>query len=359
MQNIYFTPGPSAIFQSVYQHTKEAFELQIHSISHRSQQFREIYQQCYQGLKKLLNIPDNMAIVFTASATEIWERLIWSCVENHSLHLVNGAFSKKFYQTAQQLQKKPSVYQSNFGEGFEIDKINIEKNIELLALTHNETSTGVSMPVADIHALAEKNQHAITALDMVSSAPYPNIDFTKIDTAFFSVQKSFGLPAGLGVWIVNEKCLKKSENLEKKGLLTGTYHTLTQLWKFFEKFETPATPNVLSIYLLNKVVEDMLKIGIENIRTQTEQKAKKLYDMLENHQHLQAFVKNKNHQSHTVVVAESKNGDVSNILSGLKQKNMIVGSGYGDFKNNHLRIANFIANEENHIDILIKELQNY
>ncbi|TAG85399.1 MAG: alanine--glyoxylate aminotransferase family protein [Bacteroidetes bacterium] len=359
MKNLYFTPGPAAIFPNVEQYIKEAFDLQIPSISHRSQQFREIYQQCYQGMKQLFQLPENMAIVFTGSATEIWERLIWTCVENHSLHLVNGAFSKKFYQTAQQLQKNAVAYQVDFGKGFEIDNIHIDKNIELLALTHNETSTGVSMPMADIHTLAQKNENGITALDMVSSAPYPAIDFTKVDTAFFSVQKSFGLPAGLGVWIVNEKCLKKSEYLEKKGLVTGTYHTLTQLWKFFEKFETPATPNVLAIYLLNKVVQDMLKIGIENIRLQTEQKAKKLYHLLENHANLQAFVKNKNHQSQTVIVAEGKNNEVTNILNGLKQKNMIVGSGYGDFKNNHLRIANFVANEENDMDKLIKELQNY
>ncbi|TAE44886.1 MAG: alanine--glyoxylate aminotransferase family protein [Cytophagia bacterium] len=358
MQNIYFTPGPAAIFPTLSKHIQEAFELQIPSISHRSETFRKIYQECYQGLKQLFNLPDNTAVVFASSATEIWERLIWSCVENHSLHLINGAFSKKFYETAQQLQKKPSFYEVEAGKGFDISTIQIEKNIELLALTHNETSTGVSMPVEDIHRLAEQNEQGITALDIVSSAPYAAIDFRKVDTAFFSVQKSFGLPAGLGVWIVNEKCVKKSAILEKKGLLTGTYHRLTQFWKYFEKFETPSTPNVLAIYLLNKVTQDMLKMGIENIRIQTEQKAKKLYDLLENHDYLEAFVKNKAHQSKTVVVANVKNGESTSILKKLKEKNMVVGSGYGEFKNAHLRIANFIANEEVYIDALINELKN-
>lgn len=356
MQNIYFTPGPAAIFPNLAQYMQEAFELQIPSIAHRSDTFRKMYQECYQGLKKLMNLPDNTAVVFTSSATEVWERVIWSCVENHSLHLVNGAFSKKFYETAKQLQKKPTLHQVEAGKGFDVSQIKIEKNIELLALTHNETSTGVCMPVADIHELADQNKDCITAVDIVSSAPYPALDFNKVDTAFFSVQKSFGLPAGLGVWIVNEKCVRKSENLEKKGLLTGSYHRLTQFWKFFEKFETPCTPNVLSIYLLNKVVQDMLKIGIENIRTQTEQKAKKLYDLLENHQNLEPFVKNKAHQSPTVIVANVKNGDSATLINQLKQKNMIIGSGYGEFKTSQVRIANFIANEEVYIDALIREL---
>ena len=69
------------------------------------------------------------------------------------------------------------------------------------------------MREADIHKLKRSNQKRLMAVDMVSSAPIPEIDLDLIDTAFFSVQKAFGLPAGLGVWIANEKCLEKAKRL--------------------------------------------------------------------------------------------------------------------------------------------------
>ena len=51
----------------------------------------------------------------------------------------------------------------------------------------------------------------LLAVDAVSSLPYPDFDYTKLDSVFFSVQKGFGLPSGLGVWMANDKCLAKAE----------------------------------------------------------------------------------------------------------------------------------------------------
>jgi phosphoserine aminotransferase len=356
MKKIYFTPGPAATFPTFQTHIRGALEEQIPSISHRSQTFKKIYQECYEGLKELLHLPTETAVFFTGSATEIWERLIQNCVEKKSFHCINGAFSKKFFETATQLQKEASFVQVQEGNGFECSTIDIPNDTELIAFTHNETSTGVIMPTQDIHQIADKNKDKIIAIDMVSSAPYPNFDFNKIDTAFFSVQKSFGLPAGLGVWICNEKCLEKAQKLEKSKINVGSYHRLTQFFKYFKTFETPATPNVLNIYLLNKVVQDMLKMGIQNIRKETDEKAKKIYDFLENHQNLQPFVKEKKYRSATVIVAEVKNGTSTPIINRLKEKNLIVGTGYGNFKEKHLRIANFVGTSMEEIEILIDNL---
>jgi phosphoserine aminotransferase len=145
--------------------------------------------------------------------------------------------------------------------------------VELIALTHNETSTGVSLPLAFINQFKSKFPDSLIVVDAVSSLPYPQFDYTKIDSVFFSVQKGFGLPAGLGVWVVNDQVYHESRIILSKGISIGTYHNLPTLLANGIKNQTPETPNALAIYLLGKVVQDLLRRGIQTIRKETEYKA--------------------------------------------------------------------------------------
>lgn len=357
MRKTYFTPGPAELFPTVEQHYRDAFELQLGSISHRSAQFRKIYQHTVEQLRVLLNIPKTSGIFFTGSATEIWERIIMNTVEHESFHLVNGSFSKKFHEFSGQLHKFAHKFEKPFGEGFDYQDIEVPLYSELICCTANETSSGVQMRTQDIQKLKRSHRDKIVAVDMVSSAPYPDLDLELIDTAFFSVQKSFGMPAGLGVWIDNGKCLEKSLKINQNDGITGTYHNLPSLWKNFEKYETPETPNVMAIYVLGKVAEDMNQIGIQNIRKQTDKKAELLYSYLKKSNNLEPFVKNQNHQSQTVVVANVLEKPANEVIDKIKLSNMVLGSGYGDFKTSQIRIANFPAVNMSQVEKLIVELE--
>src|SRR5690606_11054035 len=130
-----------------------------------------------------------------------------------------------------------------------------------------------------------------------SSLPYPAYDYSKIDSTFFSVQKCFGLPAGLGVWIVNEKCIEKANSMLAKGLSIGTYHTLPSLLSKGKVNQTPETPNVFSIYLLGKVLEDMNRKGVDTIRKETESKAAMIYEYLKASSVFSPAVKEQDHRS--------------------------------------------------------------
>lgn len=355
-KNIYFTAGPAELYPNFENYLQQAVDEQIGSISHRSQKFRDIYKFTDEQLRILMNIPESSAILFTGSASEVWERIILNLVEHESFHLVNGSFSEKFYKYAQSLHKFAHIYEKPLGEGFDYNEIVVPEYTELICTTQNETSTGVMMREPDIHKLKRSNSKRLLAVDMVSSAPYPNLDFSVIDTAFFSVQKAFGLPAGLGVWIANRTCLDKANRLKKyDGLHIGAHHDLPILWKNYEKFETPATPNVILIYLLGKVAEDMNKKGIENIRKETDEKAKKLYKFIETHDLFSPSVKNPEHRSKTVIVADTKKPS-ADIIDKLKKKNIILGAGYGPAKDSQIRISNFPANSMEQVEMLIDEL---
>ncbi len=353
----YFTAGPSELYPTFENHLKTFMDLQLGSISHRSAAFKKIYQHTDEQLRQIINIPVEHKIMFTGSASEIWEKIILNTVEHESFHLVNGSFSEKFYKYSKSLGKHVNILQKPLGEGFSYSEIVVPEYTETICITQNETSTGVQTREADIHKLKRSNTNKILAVDMVSSAPIPDLDMSIIDTAFFSVQKSFGLPAGLGVWIANEKCLDKAEALKSKNISIGAHHDLPSLWKNAAEFQNPATPNVLGIYLLGKVAEDMNKIGIEKIRKETDDKAKRIYSFFDADDRFEVFVKKVEHRSKTVAVINTKS-PAKILIDKLKEKNLIIGSGYGEMKDFQIRISNFPANSEAQIEELLTTIEN-
>lgn len=357
-KNTYFTAGPAELYPKFEEFLQQAVDEQIGSISHRSGQYKKIHQHADEQLRQLLQIPSESAIMFTGSASEIWERILLNLVEHESYHLVNGSFSKKFYEYALNLKKYAHQLVKPLGEGFAYNEPEISEYVELICTTQNETSTGVQMREPDIHRLKRSHSKKLIAVDMVSSAPIPELDFQLIDTAFFSVQKAFGLPAGLGVWIANEACLEKAVSLsknEKDNFHIGAHHDLPTLWQQSRQYQTPATPNVLGIYLLGKVAEDMNKIGVETIRKETDAKAKLIYDYLEKSILLSPSVKYEPHRSRTVAVADTVI-ESSIFIEKLKAKNIIIGAGYGPHKATQIRISNFPANFMEQVETLLSIL---
>lgn len=358
MEKIFFTPGPAQLFPSVEKHLAAGLRNNLGSISHRGKQFQQVFAETTGNLRQLLSVPDDFGIYFTGSATEIWEKSLSSCVEKSSFHFANGSFSKKYYEFAKELGLTAHKAEAPMGEGFDIKSIQIPQETEVICCTQNETSTGVQMPVEDIHALKDRYTDKLVFVDAVSSMPHPRFDWNKVDSVLFSVQKAMGMPAGLGVWIANKKTIEKAQSLKDKGHKSTPYHNLLQLVEIGAKNETPATPNVLYIYLLGKIVGDMLTKGVENIREETNLKAKMLYDLCENSAEFTPFVQNKDHRSATVVVANTQR-PAAEIIDALKKDNIVLGSGYGSLKEKQVRIANFPAVSVDDVSKLVEKLRRF
>ena len=171
-----------------------------------------------------------------------------------------------------------------------------------------------------------------------------------VDTFYFSVQKCFGLPSGLGVWIYNDKCLDVCNKNIKKGKITGSYHSLERLHKMGIKNQTSETPNTLGIYLLSKVVNDMNAKGINKIINEINYKSKLINLTINNHPKICHSIENTEIRSKTVIVADTKsNSEV--LINKLKDYNLIIGKGYGN-NINQIRIANFPTHSQESVEIL-------
>ena len=355
---IYFTVGPSQIYPTVPSHMQKSVGLEIMSLHHRSREFQDLYEKASRELRKLFEIPESFHIFFTGSSLENMERVIENTVEKKSLHVVTGAFGKKFFDIAKELGKEPEAVVFKPGEKAELSKLTLDQDIELLALTQNETSMGVIVPMEEITALKKKYPHLLIALDIVSSGPYLPVDYDVVDMAFLSAQKLLGLPAGMGILIVNDKSIEKAKALQAKGVSIGSVHNFVTLAKAEEKHLTNETPNVLGLYLLAEVLHDMNEVGLEKIRQQTKEKAEKIYAYFENHPEFKPFVTDKTLRSDTTIVIDVK-GQSEALREFAHKKGFAIGEGYGEYAKEQIRIANFPAVTMGNVEHLLCVIDSF
>jgi phosphoserine aminotransferase len=353
---VYFTPGPSQPYPGLDKFLEDAWDQDVMAISHRSTAFSDIFQHTDTILRRLMDIPEDYSIMFLGSATEAMERIIQGTVEQRSHHFMNGSFAEKWFEIAQQLGKKPTATKAQPGKPFKQLAAAVPADTELVCITQNETSTGTSLPNDVLIPLTKLPHRPLLALDVVSSAPIATIPFHFLDLVFFSVQKAFGLPAGLGVLIASPRAIKKAHMLRDKRLSIGSYHNLADLAAAAAKFQTPATPNVLAIYLLGRVAEDMLQKDFAMLRRQNEHRAQALYALLEQSSKYEPFVSDPQWRSSTVIVLKVHGGN-SSIYDHLLTQGIIPGTGYGQFKDEHLRLANFPAISDEMFARLLAQLE--
>jgi phosphoserine aminotransferase len=340
MRMIYFTAGPSQIYPTVPQHLQRAVEDGILSISHRSSKFMEIYAAMEQGLRAVLDVPKDYHVFVFSSATEIWERIAQNCIAKESFHLVNGSFSKSFSEIVKLTGKQARVHAVADFEGFDLQKIQVPESAELIAAIGNESSTGVMLSPASLAALRKKYPQKLIVVDAVSAVPTWEGKVSDVDGLYFSVQKGFGLPAGLGVLVLSPALLARGLELEQWGQMVGSYHRFSSLLEKSQKHQTPATPNVLDIYLLAQVCADM-RVQMPDMRAAHAEKLQLINDFVEAHPDLDFAVPNPQDRSNTVIVIQHNYPEGKAKIKELANKGFEIGSGYGKYADTQFRISNF------------------
>ncbi len=336
----YFTVGPTEVFLQIYEYIQTAREEKIFSISHRSPEFSSIYKNADKYLRQLLNIPDNFHIAFLSSATECMERIIENTVEKESFHIINGFFARRFREISEQCSKQTNEYKINLHSKFEPYELEIPGTAELITITHNDTSSGHAIEMPQIKVIKEKYPNIPIALDATTSVPYYEIDFQIIDAAFYSVQKGFGMPPGLGVLIFKNTFIEKSKYLSANNFNRGTFFNFERLAENALKFQATVTPNIPAIYILSRLSEYLYNYGIDTIRKETELKSKLLYDTFYKSGYLRPYIESVENLSKTTLVAVSEK-DVDELCGYLSNNGIEISRGYREKKDDQIRIANF------------------
>lgn len=323
-----FYPGPSKIYPQVASYLQDAVAEGILSVNHRSEPFMRLLEDTFAKLRQQLRIPADYRIYLTSSATECWEILGQSLVVQRSTHVYSGAFGSKWADYTERLGKR--VVRHEFAPNSLPDFAGIEPS-ELICLTHNETSNGTLLPWWPLMS------EGIVAVDATSSMAGLDLDWQQADVWFASVQKCFGLPAGLAVMVCSPRALRRAEQIGER----NHYNSLLFVDENFAKFQTPYTPNVLGIYLLNRVMGQ--RADIQQTSAMLRQRAHSLYDFLEHQSPYQPLIAQAELRSPTVLALQCSAADLKLLKARAQQAGIVLGNGYGAWKNSTFRVANFPA----------------
>ena len=350
---ISFYPGPSRVHDEIPEYVKDACKAGILSINHRSEEFMKISEGTIGLLKSRLEIPHDYTVFYTTSATESWEIIAQSLIDKSSLHLFNGAFGKKWYEYTRKLRSGATSLSFGHDELLNPKKLRPGKDEGVICLTQNETSNGTMVSNEIIGAIREKFPEHLIAVDATSSMAGIALKFTNADVWFASVQKCFGLPAGLGLMICSPAAMKKVKKVGEK----KHYNSLAFMAEMMEKWQTPFTPNVLNIYLLSRVME--ASRPIQDVHRKVEERYRLWADFFNDRSTLQHFIRNEEARSLTVIPVTAKDSLVAAIKSRAKKNGLLLGEGYGELKASTFRIANFPAIKKKEIRTLMEFLGDY
>lgn len=349
---ISFYPGPSKVYPEIPGYVQEAYKQGLLSANHRSAEFIFISSTAISLLKEKLHVPEGYTVFFTSSATECWEIISQSLVKNMSFHVYNGAFGEKWFQYAQKLQPNAKALSFDLNEALP-EKILVPAHAELIALTHNETSNGTALTQEEIAAVKNTYPDKLLAVDATSSMAGVALDFKSADVWFASVQKCFGLPAGLAVMICSPLALEKAAQIGER----RHYNSLLYMQEMMQKWQTTYTPNVLNIYLLMRVLQNRPDISVtENTLVSRYQAWMKLFGELN---YADLLVENKEVRSKTVIPFRAEQLVIDQLRTESKKVGLVLGNGYGTWKENSLRIANFPAIADGEIEKLVDFLKSF
>ena len=223
----------------------------------------------------------------------------------------------------------------------------IPEETDFLAVTHNETSTGLMWPSEELLALRAAFPRALLAVDVTSSLGAVELPWESADAWFASVQKALGLPAGLGLVFVRREAI---ETRLVAGASVAAWQDLRVMSEKMVRCQTMETPNVLGIALLARRLERW--------------RAKEVFPLIERKAELihaanlpwRSYVRDAAWRSLTVANLEVDQPERWHERA--RQAGFILGNGYGDQRTSHLRIANFPATTVRDVVTLLESLQS-
>jgi aspartate aminotransferase-like enzyme len=232
-------------------------------IGHRGQGFKDLYAKIQPQLQQLL-YTKQLVYLSTSSAWGVMEGAVRNLVQKRVLNCMCGAFSDKWFDVSKRCGKAAEALEVPWGSPIRADLIDARLatgQFDAVTVIHNETSTGVMSPLAEIAALKKKYPDVMFIVDAVSSMTAVKIEFDAlgIDVLLAGTQKAFALPPGFAVFVCSPAALAKAATAKDRGY----YFDLVEFQKNAEQSMTPSTPSISHTYALASKLEDIFAEGLE------------------------------------------------------------------------------------------------
>jgi phosphoserine aminotransferase len=316
--------------------------------SHRQKTVKSQVARVRAGLRQLFSLPDGYEVVLgNGGTTCFWDAATFGLIEEQSQHLSFGEFSSKFagcVKAAPHL-KDPQVIESEVGT----HPLPVaDASVDLYALTHNETSTGVSMTIArPVGAAPPADGGGLVAVDGTSGAGGLRVDPAQFDAYYLAPQKCFASDGGLWIALMSPAALERVERIAASGRWIPTFLDLKTAVDNSVQDQTYNTPALATIFLLAEQVDWMNDNGgLEWTASRCDRSAEILYTWAEQSGFARPFVENPADRSHVVGTIDFVDAiDAATVAAVLRANGIVDTEPYRKLGRNQLRIAMFPAIE--------------
>ncbi|HHI79902.1 MAG TPA: aminotransferase class V-fold PLP-dependent enzyme [Planctomycetes bacterium] len=343
---ISFNPGPSALHPSVQRALLALAGSDLLSRSHRAPEFRDMLIALRSRILARLGAPADFQVLFAPSATAAMEILLRNLGPEASLHLVHGAFARRFAQTSRALGLRPEIFEGEERRALPWQKAQPPASCRLIALTHNETATGSAWPSQELASLRARWPDPLLVVDATSSLGGPRLPLAQADLWFASVQKCLGLPAGLALILAGPRALARIPRTQGN---IAPWADLRAQAQGLAEGRPIETPNMLALYLLDARMDAYDQDEIDR------ESASKNALLQEAQPEIGPYyVQDPAWRSRTVhnfLVPDPKTLHQSALDQGF-----LLGKGYGPLADQAIRIANFPAHRPEELEALLESL---
>ncbi len=343
-----FGSGPSKVRPEAVTALAEAASTYL-GTSHRQKTVKSVVGSVRAGLRELFSLPDGYEVVLgNGGTTCFWDIATFCLVEHKSQHLSFGEFSSKFAAAAAAAPHlaEPEVITAPAGTH---PTAEARQDVDLYALTHNETSTGVMMPIA-----RPEGATGLVAVDATSGAGGLPVDPAQYDAYYFAPQKCFASDGGLWLAVLSPAALERVAALKASGRWVPAFLDLTIAIDNSRLDQTYNTPALATLFLFDQQLQWMNEQGGLAFTTQRcERSAEILYAWAEASEFATPFVANPDQRSRvvgTIDLAESV--DAATVAATLRANGIVDTEPYRKLGRNQLRIAMFPAVEPDDVAAL-------
>lgn len=345
-----FIPGPVNVRDDVLA------EMTNSIIGHRTMAASDLQRGISKKLQKVF-YTNNRIILSTSSGTALMEGAIRSFTKKRAAVFSNGYFGTLWYEMAIYNNIEADLFVSEKGKpisGKMVDEVLSTGKYDLITITHNETSSGITNPMEEISKVIKEYPEIVWLVDGVSSIGGIKLEVDKlgVDVCIVSSQKCLGLPPGMAIASVSEKAIKRARSIDFRGY----YLDFLELYETIDTtdYQYISTPNIPLMFAMDYQLDKILDEGLEN-----RFKRHKILGNIVRDWAKKYFIlyTEENYASNTVTTIENTmNIDFDLLNKELGQRGFQISNGYGDLKGKTFRIGHMADCTVDELEELLENL---
>ncbi|MGW6695162.1 phosphoserine transaminase [Rhodococcus sp. NPDC054953] len=326
----------------------------VFGTSHRQKPVKDVVGRVRSGLRDLFSLPEGYEVILgNGGSTAFWDAAAFGLIRERSQHFTYGEFSSKFASVAKgnPFIGDPVVVSSDPGSAPELVA---DGSVDLIGWAHNETSTGVAVPVSRLAG----SENALIAIDATSGAGGLPVTITDADVYYFAPQKSFAADGGLWIALMSPKALERVAEIKDSGRWTPEFLSLPIAVDNSLKDQTYNTPALATLLMLANQIEWMNgNGGLEWTTARTKDSSSRLYEWAEASAFATPFVTDPALRSQVVGTIDFNDDvDAAAVAKILRANGIVDTEPYRKLGRNQLRIGMFPAIDPEDITQLTKSI---